>query len=59
MVKERKEEEEAINSFTNTGNKTDVQAIMRQIEAVMNQASRSTGETGCKDFKGVSGIDAL
>ena len=58
-VKETKELEEDISSFINTGNKTDAQAVMWQIETVMSQASRSTEETRFKDFKGASGIDAL
>jgi len=58
-VKEIKELEADINSFTSTGNVTDVQAIIQQIETVINRASGNTGETKFKDFKGASSIEAL
>src|SRR5690625_435435 len=58
-VKETKELEEDISGFTNTGNETDVQAIMQQIERVTNQVNSSAGKTRFEGFKGISGIDAL
>src|SRR5699024_11134406 len=58
-VKETKELEADIHSFTSTGNETDVQAIMQQIETVMNKAKGSTGEARFEGFEGVSSIEAL
>ncbi|MEI3609762.1 T7SS effector LXG polymorphic toxin [Pseudogracilibacillus sp. SO10305] len=58
-VKETKELEADIHSFTSTGNETDVQAIMQQIETVMNKAKGSTGKASFEGFEGVSSIEAL
>ncbi|MEJ8778594.1 T7SS effector LXG polymorphic toxin [Pseudogracilibacillus sp. ICA-222130] len=58
-VKETKELEADIHSFTSTGNETDVQAIMQQIETVMNKAKGSTGKASFEGFEGISSIDAL
>src|SRR5699024_12134054 len=54
----RSELEADIHSFTSTGNETDVQAIMQQIETVMNKAKGSTGEARFEGFEGVSSIKA-
>lgn len=58
-TKATKELEEDISSFTSTGNETDVQAIMQEIETVMNRATNSVGKTRFEGFKGISSIDAL
>lgn len=58
-VKAMKELEEDISSFTNTGNETDVQKIMNQIETVMSKAKGNTGEACFEHFEGISSIDAL
>lgn len=58
-VKETKELEADIHSFTSAGNETDVQAIMQQIETVMNKAKGSTGEARFEGFEGVSSIKTL
>src|SRR5699024_7928872 len=58
-VKATKELEEDMSSFTSSGNETDVQAIMQQIERVMNKAKGSTGEAKFEGFEGVSSIKAL
>src|SRR5699024_10400070 len=59
VVKKTKEVEEDISSFTSTGNETDVQAIMQQIETVMSKAKGSTGEASFEGFEGVSNNSVL
>ncbi|MFD1068247.1 hypothetical protein [Oceanobacillus locisalsi] len=49
-----KEVDEDLTSFTSTGDETDVQAIMSQIEAVMNSAQTSKGKARFADFEGAS-----
>ena len=58
-VKETKELEEDISSFTSTGNETDVQAIMKQIETVMSKAKCSAGVARYEGFEGISNNDVF
>ncbi|MFD1068250.1 T7SS effector LXG polymorphic toxin [Oceanobacillus locisalsi] len=54
VIKKLKEVDEDLTSFTSTGDETDVQAIMSQIEAVMSNAQTSKGKARFADFEGAS-----
>ncbi|MFD1067900.1 T7SS effector LXG polymorphic toxin [Oceanobacillus locisalsi] len=54
VMKKLKEVDEDLASFTSTGDETDVQAIMSQIEAAMNRAQTSKGKARFADFEGAS-----
>src|SRR5699024_10293191 len=58
-VKKAKEMDEDLDTFTGIGDEHDVEAVLSQIESVMEQAQTSKGSARFSDFKGASNMKDL